>query len=228
MSESLPLPHPWSQLCRIKWNIDACARIPACHSRVKSCLALTRKTVLVYILVSSGIIIIILDRTDKNDSASPHYYCPLFIHHLFLQKHVCAWPAILGWVESAVPAEQTGALANMVRHRIISTINFQLGHQLALSPRGIGWGGGGGCLPLRQTFHAAYPITWQHTSCLLSNCTSHRNLGLFLHTQSLPPPVEHFLTCSKSQAAIKQQHGCSFYVIYSPCVCGKEMRTGCV
>lgn len=91
---------------------------------------------------------------------------------------------------------QTEALANTVCHRIISTVNFRLGHQLASSQtRSAGGVGGWGCLPQRQTFHAAYPITFpgQRTSCLLSNCASHCNLGLFLHTQSSPSPVEKLL-----------------------------------
>lgn len=50
---------------------------------------------------------------------------------------------------------------------------FRLGHPLARSQTrsAPGWGH----LPQRQTFHAAYPITFPRhgTSCLLSNCTSH-------------------------------------------------------
>lgn len=215
---------PWSQLCRIKCNIDACARIPTCHSRVKSCLALS-KTVLVYIFISSGIINIILQRQIKTILLL-FIYITYFSYVTFSYKNRFVHGMLLSGESNLQCLQgQTGALANMVR-RIISTINFRLGHQLASSQTR----SAGGCLPQRQTFHAAYPITFprQCTSCLLSNCTSHRNLGLFLHTQSLLSPVERFLTCSKSQAAIKQQHGCSFYVIYSPCVCGKEMRTGCV
>lgn len=152
---------------------------------MKLCLALS-ETVLVYIFLSSGIINIILHETDQNHSLVS------FHTSLFLTKIRCVRGDLLLGGESTLRClqGQTGALANTVCHRIISTVNFRLGHRLASSQTRSAWGGWlGGASHKRQTFHAAYPITFpgQRTSCLLSNCASHCNLGLFLRTQSSPP-----------------------------------------